>query len=180
MHRSLIVLSLALALSACGEEKNGSTSGTGAGVMAGTGVTGGTAAAGTNATGGTGAPAFVPGSPTFSAVFNEVILAKCGGPFCHGGQISTLKMSIQQDTYDALINVPAMAMNTTAAMVNCADTGLMRVVPGDPDNSLFVQKLEATMDDQPCGTPMPPPPNVLDAALIAQVRMWIANGALND
>jgi hypothetical protein len=171
----------------------GTAAGTGVtgGTAAGTGVTGGTAAgtgmtggtgAGTGMTGGTGAPMFVPGSPTWGAVYNEIIRAKCGGPFCHSGTISTLQMSDSDATYDALVSVPAMAaMNTSAtALVTCSTTGMMRVAPGDPDNSIFLLKLEATAEDQPCGQPMPPPPNMLEADQIAQIRMWIANGALKD
>jgi hypothetical protein len=55
--------------------------------------------------------------------------------------------------------------------------GLKRVVPGNPDMSLLVQKVEGT---QMCGTIMPPNPPPLTAAQKMQIRTWIMNGAMND
>ncbi|MDX1616308.1 MAG: c-type cytochrome, partial [Candidatus Promineifilaceae bacterium] len=49
------------------------------------------------------------------------------------------------------------------------------VIPGEPDNSLLVQKLKATHDE---GDPMPPPPiRPLSEAQIQLIVDWIAAGA---
>ena len=126
---------------------------------------------------------YEPGSATYSAVFEEVIIANgCnGGPFCHGGATGGLTMNEKQATYDALVGVQAMgttlATGEDAGMVrDCVDTGLVRVVPGDPENSLLMQKL---LDEQPCGTMMPPT-GVLTPEQIEQMRAWISNGAADD
>lgn len=166
-----------IAAVACGSD-DGNTGGAGgaSGVSGTTAATGGTA----GTTGGTG-PTFVPGSPTFTAIFQEIMLPTgCNaGAFCHGGTLGqgSLLLTDQTTAHAALVGVPAMGVLPPPG-VNCADTGLMRVAAGNPDTSLLIQKLAGT---QTCGTPMPPPPApLLDAAKQQQVRIWILNGALND
>ncbi len=68
-----------------------------------------------------------------------------------------------------------------AALVNqyarnlCGDKDRLLVVPGNPDGSLLIQKLEDTQD---CGTPMPPHrSDAVPAEEIALVRAWIEAGA---
>ena len=114
---------------------------------------------------------------TYSAVFQIFIVAGCNGsPFCHAGPSGGLVMNEQQATYDALVGVAAMGMTPNRTSTDCRDSGLVRVVPGDPANSLLMQMLEGT---QTCGTQMPPN-GMLTAGQIEQVRVWIANGAVND
>ena len=125
-----------------------------------------------------GSMAFVPGSPTWPAVYSEVLVdGGCGGPLCHssGNVTGGLDMSDMDKTYDLLVNVAANAMTLPPSMApNCKDSGKKRVVPGMPDMSLLVEKIEKTMPS--CGQPMPPGGQI-DAAKIAQVRMWIQMGA---
>lgn len=133
-------------------------------------------------TGGGGAGASAGGgNATFSAVFDEVIRGTgCnGGGACHGGgmSVTTLTMRLKDQAYMALVGVPAMSMTLSGMGVHCADSGLTRVVAGEPDQSLLVQKLEAT---QSCGDPMPPTTALLSAEQVRLVRAWIENGALND
>lgn len=147
-------------------------------VTGGAGATGGAGVAGAGMTGGTGAT----GAPTFTAIYNEIFGVTCGGPTCHTGGQGMLFMNEQAATYTSLVGVAAMGRNLPGGMfgmVDCGTTGLMRVVAGDPDNSLLVKKLEATMNDQPCGQPMPIG-SKLTAAQITQIRTWIMNGAAND
>jgi hypothetical protein len=51
---------------------------------------------------------------------------------------------------------------------------LNRVEPGDPDNSLLINKL--TNVTPICGGSMPPT-GLLDDASIARIRTWIEDGA---
>jgi hypothetical protein len=148
--------------------------GAGAGGMAGAAGTAG--AGGMAGTGGMAGAA--AGSPTFSAIFSEIIVNRgCNGTtMCHAGFAGNLTMNDKQATYDALVDEPANGMNADAMPPHCADSGLVRVVPGSPDTSLLMQKLE---NEQPCGVQMPPG-ELLMPAQIEQVRMWIANGAMND
>lgn len=158
----------------------------GGSVVAGTGAAGtgaaGMAAAGTGAAG-MGAPAFTPGSPTFSAIYQEIIVGTgCnGGPTCHASTAAgQLKMVNKADAYTALVGVKAMGMNLTMdSGPNCKDSGLTRVVANDPMSSLLYKKL-ATMAMPECGNRMPPAGNMLPADRVEQVRMWIMKGAPND
>jgi hypothetical protein len=160
----------------------------GAGI-AGAGVAGasvaGMGAAGMLAAGsgaaGMAAPMFVPGSPTWSAVFQEIIVGTgCnGGPTCHASTAAgQLKMSMKNDSFMALVGVKAMGVNlvmTTAPA--CKDTTLMRVVAGDPNASLLYKKVSSATPD--CGGKMPPS-GALAPEKVEQIRLWIMNGAKND
>jgi hypothetical protein len=65
-------------------------------------------------------------------------------------------------------------------------SGVQFVVPGKPDESLVMGKMEGTQAKVPgctsgCGNAMPPPPDPLvPEAKRDVVRRWIANGAKND
>lgn len=123
-------------------------------------------------------PTFVPGSPTFSAIYAEIIQASCGGPSCHSSSAGGgLVMQTKMEAYTALVNAKAMGMNVSATGANCADVGGVRVVPNDPANSLFVDKIENPTPK--CGGHMPPG-GMLSAAQLKQVRDWIMAGAMNN
>jgi mono/diheme cytochrome c family protein len=68
-----------------------------------------------------------------------------------------------------------------ANLVNVASTtnpGGIRVIPGNPDNSILIRKLEGTPGT--LGERMPLNGPFLSAAQIAVIRQWITNGALNN
>lgn len=112
-------------------------------------------------------------APTFSAIFHETFERQlCTSVFCHGAGGLTLDFSTQRAAYDSLVN-----QSPTGEM--CAGRGLTLVVPGDPDASLLVSKVQ---DDVPaCGVRMPKYPGlVLSAEEIAQIRSWIERGARDD
>ncbi|MEY4581921.1 MAG: Polyvinylalcohol dehydrogenase precursor, partial [Pseudomonadota bacterium] len=122
-------------------------------------------------------PAADPAS--WTAVYNDVIVATgcAGSGLCHGGEAGALKMTDKASTYKLLVNIKAMGKNSIpGASKNCVDSGLTRVVPSKPDESLLVQKLEGT---QTCGDAMPIGTKLPDAQ-IKQVRAWIAAGAKDD
>jgi hypothetical protein len=123
---------------------------------------------------------YTPGSPTWSAIYPEIIvkLGCNGGPSCHASSAGgKLVMQNQADAYAALVNVKAMGTNLQAGGTNCADTGLMRVKPSDPTNSLLVNKVEAATPM--CGMHMPPG-GMLTADQLKQLRDWISAGAMNN
>lgn len=120
-----------------------------------------------------------PARDTFTAVYNDVIAGSgcAGSPLCHAGEAGKLTMKDRDSTYKALVDVKAIGQNEAGRSgPNCADTGLKRVVPGKPDDSLLVMKLEAT---QPCGDQMPIG-NKLSDERISQVRAWIEKGAKDN
>jgi hypothetical protein len=127
---------------------------------------------------------FVPGSATYKAIFKEVFTdTGCnGGAFCHGSGSVTggLDMTDRDMTYTLLVGVDAAAMSLPTTMPvppHCKDSMKKRVVAGNPDMSLLVEKMEKAMPS--CGTLMPPS-GMIPAAKIQQVRTWIMNGAMKD
>src|SRR5258708_38117919 len=70
------------------------------------------------------------------------------------------------DSFNLLVGVPSTEVPS-----------LMRVKPGDPDNSYIVQKLEG---HAAVGAQMPFGGPPLSAATIAVLRQWISDGALRS
>jgi hypothetical protein len=116
-------------------------------------------------------------SPTLTAIYTEIFSRQCAIPFCHGGAAgSPPSFSSKDDSYQALVNVPANGMK-------CADAGmggLLLVVPGQPDMSLLYMKVEQPSPPGLCGDPMPGNGPPLEAMQIQQIQEWIAQGAQND
>jgi hypothetical protein len=107
---------------------------------------------------------------TFAEVYQDARFgSRCSGPACHGTAVGgNLVMTSASGAYANLVGQPAEG-------VDCADLGLMRVEPGDPDSSLLYLKLV----DPPCGDPMPIA-GPLDDDAIELVRRWIADGAVEE
>jgi hypothetical protein len=137
------------------------------------------AAAVAPAAAGTPAAQAAPGPNSFTAIYKEIIKGTgcTGSPICHTGPAGKLQMSNQMAAYQALVGVSAMGMNQTLQPPHCADSGLKRVVPGDPDNSLLMLKV---LGKAPCGAAMPPNPPLLSQDQSDRIRAWIVNGAPND
>jgi hypothetical protein len=107
---------------------------------------------------------------TFAEISQEVVTTTtCGGPFCHGTTAGGFVMGTPSATYAALVDQPASG-------AECADSGLKRVVPGDPDASLLYLKLAG---NPPCGDEMPPG-NPLSSDKVDLVRRWIEGGAVEE
>jgi outer membrane protein assembly factor BamB len=122
-------------------------------------------------------PTVTPGSATWSAIWQEVIVNNgCnGGSTCHASVSGgNLVMQTKAASYTALVNAAAGGNTGTPA---CAATGGTRVVPGDPDNSLLVNKIEQATPK--CGAHMPPG-GMLKPEQLKQVRDWVAAGALDN
>ncbi|MCI0516628.1 MAG: hypothetical protein L0Y45_02225 [Woeseiaceae bacterium] len=107
--------------------------------------------------------------PTLDEIQSAVFGPTCSNGGCHSGGGATLPTAMDltssQASFDNLVNVPSLQAQ-----------GEIRVVPGDADASYLIQKLEGTAAvgaRMPFGSPDP-----LDPALIAQIRQWIADGAM--
>lgn len=96
--------------------------------------------------------------------------ASCGA--CHGAASTTgpwLAMGDACATRAGLLANPPSGPS-------CSGAGSMLIVPGSPDSSLMLQKLESPM---PCGTAMPPGRVPAEPSPLAvPLRQWIAAGAL--
>jgi hypothetical protein len=118
---------------------------------------------------GDGAPTY---APTYSAIYDEVLVTTCAVAFCHSGT-DYMIITGKDQGYTVIVNAPAEG-------VLCAPTGLKRVDPGHPETSLLYLKVTSP----PCGSKMPylwgDAGGGLDPQSIEQIRQWIAAGALNN
>ena len=111
----------------------------------------------------------VPGGglPPLSADFNS-IQANIFTPICSvchvGGSAPEGLRLDAADSFNLLVGVPSTEVPS-----------LMRVKPGDPDNSYIIQKLEG---HAAVGAQMPFGGPYLTTDTIAFIRQWITNGAL--
>lgn len=78
-----------------------------------------------------------------------------GGASCHASSAGgNLVMPNQAGAYAALVGVEAMGAASSGMTPSCADANVIRVVAGDSDASLLVNRVEQAMPK--CGIRMPP------------------------
>lgn len=113
--------------------------------------------------------------PTFQALQRDVFEARDSAgrqncTACHNniGRTPSGNLNLLHDVaYDQLVNRPA-----------AFKPGAIRVIPGDPDNSYIVHKVEGTVGI--AGVRMPLGGPYLTDGQILILRRWIALGALNN
>lgn len=125
--------------------------------------------------------------PTWTSIYDQVIGPSCGN-ICHNGGDTAPAGLDMSDRELAWMNLRLPA-GTESGM--CGDTGLVRVVPFEPENSLLIMKVEtppqrdpsptevAPMPTPPCGASMPYGERLSDSTVLA-IREWIARGANDD
>ena len=116
-------------------------------------------------------PPLPPPPPPFGANFSEiqanVFTPTCAVSGCHSGAGSPQGLRLDEATsYALLVNV--------ASTENGA---VLRVNPGNPDDSYLIQKLEGTAS---AGVQMPFGRAPLTQATIDVIRQWITDGAIDD
>jgi hypothetical protein len=105
-----------------------------------------------------------PSNATLDAIQTNVFTPNCTNAGCHSGGTPAQGMNLEDG-------------NSFANLVNVASAqvpALMRVNPGDPDNSYLIQKLEGTAA---VGVQMPAIGGPLNQTVIDDIRLWITNGA---
>jgi len=112
--------------------------------------------------GGGGAPSGL--QPTLASIQDNVFTVSCAVPGCHGGAGAQQGLRLDpRFSAGNLINVPSPR-----------DSNLIRVVPGDPDASFLIQKLDGT---QTLGDRMPDGGPYLTTATVNVIRQWIQDRA---
>jgi hypothetical protein len=105
-----------------------------------------------------------PSSATLSAIQANVFTPTCAVSGCHSGAGAQQGLRLDEGfSFDNLVDVASTEV-----------PALLRVQPGNPDNSYLVQKLEGTAA---AGAQMPFGGSPLDPALIDDIRQWISDGA---
>jgi hypothetical protein len=105
--------------------------------------------------------------PTLSSIHDKIISRSCNSESCHGGSSpeADLDLSTVESSYNALVG-----------HVADVEPSYIRVVEGDPDNSLLYLVLLGTvgsLDQMPTGYE-------LAADEVEAVRQWIEDGAENN
>jgi hypothetical protein len=103
-------------------------------------------------------------APTLASIQANVFSVNCAIPGCHGG--GTVQFGLRLD--------PGFSAASLINVASPRDATLIRVVPGNPDASFLIQKLEGT---QTLGERMPQFGPYLPQATIDVIRRWIADGA---
>jgi hypothetical protein len=111
-----------------------------------------------------------PSSPPFGANFSEIqaeVFTPTCAASCHTGAAAPQGLRLDEaNSYGLLVGVASMEVPS-----------ILRVAPGDPDNSYLIQKLEGTAS---VGEQMPLDGTPLPQASIDVIRQWIIEGAVDD
>ena len=101
-------------------------------------------------------------TPDLASIQSHVFTPICTA--CHAGGSAPQGLHLDEaNAYTMLVGVPSNEVSS-----------VLRVKPGDPDNSYIIQKLEG---HAAVGARMPFGGPYLDDATIAVIRQWITNGA---
>ena len=115
-------------------------------------------------------------TPTFSSIEREIFNAsdssgRAASTNCHtdagGRNPPTGMVLLTGRAYDAIVNVPARNK-----------PGAIRIIPGDPENSYFIHKLEDRTDI--VGVRMPQRGPYLTDGQISIIKRWVQLGARRD
>lgn len=102
---------------------------------------------------------------TLVYIQDSVFTPSCAMPGCHGGSSPILGLRLEESySFDNLVNQASVQIPT-----------MQLVIPGDPDNSYLVQKLDGTAAS---GQTMPLNQPVLSQDLLSAVRIWVEAGAI--
>jgi predicted small lipoprotein YifL len=114
--------------------------------------------------GGNPAPPMTGLAPTLDSIQANVFSVNCAISGCHGG--AGAQQGLRLD--------PGFSAGNLINVASPRDANLIRVVPGDPDASFLIQKLDGT---QTLGVRMPDGGPYLTTATINVIRQWIQDGA---
>ena len=115
-------------------------------------------------------------TPTFSSIQRDILestdsAGRTACTQCHTstGRTPSGGLNLNHDVaYEQLVNVAVRGK-----------PGAMRVIPGDPDNSYLIQKLEGVAAIVGRRMPNNGPPYLQDGQILI-IRRWVANGAPRD
>ena len=110
----------------------------------------------------------VPPEATLDAIQDSVFSVSCAFSGCHSGPTGDrLPTGLDLTSADA-------SFQSLVGVASLQQPAILRVAAGDPDGSYLIQKLE---DTAASGQQMPFGADPLAPEVIANIRLWIANGA---
>lgn len=111
---------------------------------------------------------------SMESIRETVFQPTCNYRACHGADSPAAGLDLETDPYSALVGVPPVVASTEMALVE----------PGDPGASWLYSLISECEPEDERGTVHPHMPRngptLIDQALVAKVRDWIASGAPND
>jgi hypothetical protein len=111
------------------------------------------------------------GTPTFAADIQPIFTARCALSNCHIGSSPAASMNLGEGQAHSNI------VNVTSTQV----PALNRVLPGNPEQSYLVLKIEGRAGEVGgVNTQMPLANCCLTSSQISAIREWITAGALNN
>lgn len=118
-----------------------------------------------------GSTAECPDSVCLSRDIQPILSTNCAVAGCHAGTSPQQGMNLSEGlAYQNIVNVPANER-----------TGMMRVLPSQPDSSYLVHKIQGTQGTVGgIGERMPLGQPPLTQTQIDLIRAWIAAGAKNN
>lgn len=120
--------------------------------------------------------------PTYADIHARVLSQSCGtgGTGCHSAEGGVYSGGLDMETDAHLALLGPDGLGAPAQNIEGSVTGLRRVVPGVPDESLIIFKLSTTNESEgPYGRGMPrPTPGSICPESLDAIRLWIEGGAL--
>ena len=107
--------------------------------------------------------------PTFSSIQSEIFSQRCVGCHTNVGRVPPMGLNLTEgNAYANLVGVPARGK-----------AGATRVVPGDPENSYIIHKLEGRAGILGVRMPFGNGPFLTEGQMLV-IKRWIELGAQND
>jgi hypothetical protein len=114
-------------------------------------------------------PILPPGAfgPNFSEIQANIFAQNCATTGCHFGAGAPQGLRLDD----------ANSFGMLVGVASSEESSILRVAPGDPNNSYLIHKLEGSAS---VGAQMPLNAPPLEQASIDVVRQWITDGAIDD
>jgi mono/diheme cytochrome c family protein len=106
--------------------------------------------------------------PTLTSIQSEIFSQRCAGCHTTVGRVAPQGLNLTEGN----------AFNNLVGVAARGKAGSTRVVPGDPDNSYLIQKIEGAPGIS--GVRMPFQGTPLTDGQILVIRRWIQTGAANN
>jgi hypothetical protein len=114
-------------------------------------------------------PVLPPGAfgPNFSEIQANIFTPNCATTGCHLGAAAPQGLRLDD----------ANSFGMLVGVASSQESSILRVAPGDPDNSYLLRKLDGSAS---VGAQMPLSAPPLEQASIDVIRQWITDGAIDD
>jgi len=124
---------------------------------------------------------------SWQAIYDEILVPSCSTSACHdevlpAGQLDFVTGGLD-GAFERLVTDAQRAQGTSCRsgasgpMAPEPGEGAALIVPGEPDESLILLKVEASDSPEVCGSPMPQLGSPLNPQRLCALREWIACGA---